>query len=197
LGPSEYVIRTAKATEDAIWQGLNFYLYLAIRPTEPEEFASDLAVTCSAAILGREPITDERASFRESNSVRIEREIRRLNSDHELCEVLSGAAYNIGYGRYVATGGGILVNRYRRFIQADRETRNNSYTPAIRECTELIKKMSFAAIEPIQILKKWGLWVPRGPNPDEREYYQRVQSFVSQQNLLLKRSETSQGQPNT
>jgi hypothetical protein len=182
----DYIIKAAKATEDAIWQGLSYYLYLVFISTDEDDFASDLAIACAAKIMCRRAATPEAEQFSGKNKVRVEREIRRLNSDRDLCEILSGAAYNIGYGRYVASGGSRLFNHYLRFIRTDIKAHTNRSAATIRENTEVSQTLNWSSIEIIRNLQNFGLWIPRSSDPNELEYCKAAQTFAAQQNLLVK-----------
>jgi hypothetical protein len=182
----DYIIKTAKATEDAIWQGLSYYLYLVFIQTDGDDFASDLAIACAAKIMCRRAATPEAEEFSDKNKVRVEREILRLNSDHDLCEILSGAAYNIGYGRYVALGGSTLFNRYLRFIRTDTKAHTNRSAATIRENTEVSQTLNWSSIEIIRNLQNFGLWIDRSSDPNELEYCKAAQTFAAQQLLLVK-----------
>lgn len=181
----DYILQVAKATEDAVWQGLSYYIYLALVEIDGDDFASDLAIACAVETLCRRAATPEAGEFSDKNKARIEHEISRLNSNHDLREILSGAAYNIGYGRYVASGGSKLFNRYLRFIRTDIKANNNRDAAAIRENTEVSKTLDWSSIEIIRNLQKYGLWIARSSNPNELEYCKAAQTFATQQSLLV------------
>lgn len=191
MSTREYIIKTAKETEDAVWTGLSVYLYRSFLKAEKDEFASDLSLACVAIIRNKHPAKPESQAFSEQNARRIQREVRGLDAnsaiDRNLREILSGAAYNIGYGIYVASGGGLLLNRYVRFIRVESETDWHS-APSIRRLAEAQKPLPYGAVELIMNLKNFGLWIARSSNPNEQEYYRAVQSFHAQQMLWLKQN---------
>src|ERR1700723_2459401 len=119
MSTTDYLIKVAESTDKNIWMGLCNYLYLSFRKTEGEDFASDLSIGTANLVLDHRPADSAVAEFGKQNQTRIEHEAKNLNQDRALCEVLSGAAYNNGYGIYVATGGSKLFNRFLRFIRED------------------------------------------------------------------------------
>jgi len=96
-------------------------------------------------------------------------------------ELLSGAAYNIGYGRYVAAGGGLVLNRYLGYLRScNLPTKNASDWEANTALYAKLSKLSAGILRPIESLKRWSLWEPRPDNPNEEQYYQAICAFARQ-----------------
>jgi len=177
LSTADYLIKVAESTDRNIWIGLSYYLYLHFRRTEENDFSSDLSIGVANLVLRHRAADSEVEQFASRNKDRIELEARNLNRDRTLCELLSGAAYNSGYGLYVASGGSRLFNRFLRFI---REDRKNSTTD-----------LAANVIEPIRNLQRLGLWIPREYTPNELDYLKAVQNFAQEQDRLVKQHEKS------
>ena len=165
-------------------------MYLSFVKTEGEDFASDLAIGTANLVLGRRPADSKVAEFGKQNQARIEREARNLNQDRVLCELLSGAAYNNGYGIYVASGGRRLFNRFLQFIREDRKA--DSQSSAIQKLEQLGGQLPPTSAEPIWRLRRLGLWIPRDYNPNELDHLKAIQAFAARQNELVNRTEKKQ-----
>ncbi len=189
MSTTDYIIKVAEATDKNVWQGLCFYLYLSFVKTEGEDFASDLAIGTANLVLGRRAADSKVAEFGKQNQARIEREATNLNQDHELCELLSGAAYNNGYGIYVASGGSRLFNRFLKFIREDRKADSQS---AIQKLEQSDDQLPASSAEPIWRLRRLGLWIPRDYNPNELDHLKAIQAFVARQSELVNRTEKKQ-----
>jgi hypothetical protein len=189
VSTTDYIIKVAEATDKNIWQGLCFYLYLSFVKTEGEDFASDLAIGTANLVLGRRPADSKVAEFGQQNQARIEREARNLNQDRDLCELLSGAAYNTGYGIYVASGGSRLFNRFLQFIREDRKADSQS---AFQKLEQLGGQLPATSPEPIWRLRRLGLWIPRDYSPNELDHLKAIQAFAARQSELVNQTEKKQ-----
>jgi len=144
--------------------------------TESGTFAGELAAAV-ALFIWNDPPTDKRhVAFREQNQTRIEEEIKKpYLRTSEMRELLSGAAYNIGYGRYVAAGGGRLINKFLAYIRSDNIPAKTASDWKIN--TSLygrLVELSPTILSPVSSLKSLSLWTPRSNNPNEQEYYQSI-----------------------
>ncbi len=194
MSTRDYLIKTAKDTENAIWSGLPIYLYRAFLGTETDQFASDLSLACVDFLKNSYFSKPETEAFAEQWDTRIRFELNGFGKsgavDNILREILSKAVYNIGYGVYVASGGGLFVNRYLRFIRVDAETDWHS-APSIRRLTEAIKALPDNAGGLIAHLREFSLWIPRKSDPNEQEYYKAVQLFQAEQDQWMKQHSAS------
>lgn len=153
------------------------------------EFTGELA-SAICLRLWDDPPTDKRhVEFKEQNLKRIEEEFREpYFRTSELQEILSRAAYNIGYGRYVASGGGRLLNKYLGYIRSDSIlSKSASDWKANTGLYSDLTNLSLSILRPIQSLKHWSLWRPRPSNPNEQDYYQSVSAFAVREHDLLKK----------
>jgi hypothetical protein len=103
---------------------------------------------------------ESQRQFWEQCTRRIQFEAKMLVKNDRVCEILSGAAYNIGYGRYVAAGGGRLISEL------------------LAKMGKELSRLDPAILRPIHRLKELGLWRPRSDSPNELAYYQAVHSFA-------------------
>ena len=184
MSTRDYLIKIGNETEKAIWNGLPIYFYRMFLRTNKDKFASDLSLACVDLIRNSYFSKPETEAFAEQWVTLIRIELRGQGKSHAvdniLREILSKAAYNIEYGYYAASAGGLFVNRYLRFIRIDAETDWRS-GPSIRKLTEAIKSLPINAGGLIAHLREFGLWIPRVSDPNEQEYLRAVQSFQAEQ----------------
>ena len=100
-----YIVQIGEETYKAATQGLYGLICWNLLETEHEGFAGELAAAV-ALFIWDDPPTDKRhIAFRQEHQKRIESELwKPYLRTPAMQELLSGAAYNIGYGRYVAAG---------------------------------------------------------------------------------------------
>ena len=116
--------------------------------------------------------------FTESNLERIKHEAGKIAADERLCQVLSGAAYNIGYGNYVAGGGGRLINRFLGFIRLENNVNGQLDQESLKKLVDALDKLGSYILRPIWRLKELGIWRPRSSNPNELSYYEAVHAVA-------------------
>lgn len=178
-----YIAQIGEETYKAATQGIYALVCRNLLETETPEFAGELAAAVALFIWDDPPSDKRHIAFREEHQKRIENEMwKPYLRTQVMQETLSGAAYNIGYGRYVAAGGGRILNKYLGYIRSDSIPNKNASdwkvnTSLFGELTE----RSLAILRPITSLKHWSLWRPRPSNPNEQEYYQRVCAFALQE----------------
>jgi hypothetical protein len=168
-----YILRIASATQQGIGMGMYLYLAFEIEKREPEEFACDLAAAATNYILMRTPPMPEQVEFGKLHNARAQEEALNLWTGSDKCELLSGAFYNIAYGRYLESGGGLLFNHFLTFIRSESQVGPLQY--------QRLNKLSTSILEPIFHLKKLRMWIPRGLNPNELTYFRAVETFTEHQ----------------
>ncbi|MGB7546649.1 MAG: hypothetical protein WBM14_02780 [Terracidiphilus sp.] len=177
-----YIVQIGEETHKMATQGLYALICRNLLETEPEELAGEMAAAV-ALFIWDDPPTDKRhIAFREEHQKRIQDEIwKPYVRTPAMQELLSGAAYNIGYGRYVAAGGGRLLNKYLGYLRSDNlPSKNASDWKANTALYAELANLSLGILRPIQSLKHWSLWRPRPNNPNEQQYYQEVCAFARQ-----------------
>lgn len=176
---ARYIAKVASATEQGIGLGLYLYFALDIVKREPEEFAYSLAGAATNYLLLRTANNPEQIEFGRQHKDRAQREALNLWRGADKCELLSGAVYNISYGRYVRAGGGVLFNHFLAFIKAESKMGPLPY--------QKLNAISPSILELILHLKQLRLWVPRGSNPNELAYFNAVKNFTENQRQIATR----------
>ena len=177
-----YIVQIGEETYKAATQGLYGLICWNLLETEHEGFAGELAAAV-ALFIWDDPPTDKRhIAFRQEHQKRIESELwKPYLRTPAMQELLSGAAYNIGYGRYVAAGGGLVLNRYLGYLRScNLPAKNASDWEANTSLYAKLSKLSTRILLPIESLKRWSLWEPRPDNPNEQQYYQAICAFARQ-----------------
>ena len=177
-----YIVQIGEETYKAATQGLYGLICWNLLETEHEGFAGELAAAV-ALFIWDDPPTDKRhIAFRQEHQKRIESELwKPYLRTPAMQELLSGAAYNIGYGRYVAAGGGLVLNRYLGYLRScNLPAKNASDWEANTALYAKLSKLSTRILRPIESLKRWSLWEPRPDNPNEQQYYQAICAFARQ-----------------
>ena len=174
----QHILRIGSATQRELVPALYLVLCSRFVTTDQEEYAGELAAAVSMFLLGNPATEPKHIAFREQNAARIKQEAQALSSDSALCEVLSGAAYNIGYGHYVHAGGSRLMNRFLGYIRLDRSINSAADSTMLAEFATELNQKSPSILRFIQSLKALGLWHSRAENPNEVEQYQAVHSLA-------------------
>jgi hypothetical protein len=178
----DYIVQTGQETYKAATQGIYALVCRNLLETESEEFARELAAAVALFIWDDPPTDKGHIAFRREHQKRIEGEIwKPYLRTPAMQELLSGAAYNIGYSRYVAAGGGRLLNRYLGYLRSDNlRSKNASDWKAHTALYAKLAELSLGILRPIESLKRWSLWKPRPDNPNEQQYYQAICAFARQ-----------------
>jgi hypothetical protein len=95
-----------------------------------------------------------------------------------LHELLSGAAYNIGYGRYITSGGGRLLNRYLGYMRMENSINNRFDAEQFTKMAVELESKHPHCLRAVASLKKLGIWLLRQYGPNELEYYRSVHAFA-------------------
>jgi hypothetical protein len=177
-----YIAQIGEETYKAATQGLYALVCRNLQDTESEVFAGELAAAVALFIWGDPPTDKRHIAFRQEHQKRIEGEIwKPYLRTPAMQELLSGAAYNIGYGRYVAAGGGLVLNRYLGYLRScNLPSKNASDWKANTALYAKLSDLSTGILRPIESLKSWSLWRPRPNNPNEQQYYQAICAYAQQ-----------------
>lgn len=139
--------------------------------------------------LVSEHVPPDTLQFAIDNARLMEAEIRQLSRDNRLCSVLSGAAYNIAYARYVRAGGsrGIFSNHFLTYV------RTMFCDPRLLEFhlkqARKIEELGRDITKPLDGLVGYGLLCRFPANPDERAYYKAVRQFAEEMATLERAQE--------
>lgn len=173
-----YIIKIADSTKREILLGMSAYLCKRLLGREDERSAGMIAGCTSMYLFGEPPDNEEFLRFHRQNESRIRREAERLAEDRELSELLSGAAYNVGYGRYVATGGGRLMNRYLGYMRMENSINNRFDVEQFQKMASDLEAKHPHCLRAVSSLKRIGIWKPRPYSPNELEHYRSVHAFA-------------------
>ena len=171
---SGYIIKIAKATEREIESGLYSYMANILLKSYERHFAYDLANVCTYILLCKTQLVRAFVEFRMQNEEKVDRELQKLCHDHQLCEILSRAAFNISSGRYAERASNIGENLFLMYIRTDYLADNPIM---LSKVSTLEIQLPEGVLDPIIVLKKRGLWLSRTSNPCESEYFIDIREF--------------------
>jgi hypothetical protein len=146
--------------------------------------------------FARENVPDSTVQFASENGAQIEKEVNRLSPENRLCSILSGAAYNICYGRYIKAGGsrGIFSNLYITHIRTLFEMQ---YQELYLKTAEQIGEIDSWILKPIDAMMRYGVLRRFPRNPNERDYFTAIHNFAEEmsgiQIAMPKRQEKERG----
>jgi hypothetical protein len=166
---------------------LGKYLLLRYEATFEGESATKLAVAVTNYLFCDEPPADatEARSFAAKHQAMIESKARELADDESVCRVLTCAAYNLCYGKYVDSGRkvGLLINPYLGFVRALQEVINGN------ESAEFLyspySKVGRDNVEPLMKLWGLGLYRPLPYTPDPKTMMDEIIKFGRSIGLAL------------
>lgn len=126
-----YISQIGIATENTAKLALSEYLEREYRSVDgfDGETPVALAGTVTDCVFGEELNgSDEKIAFVKANTELITKHARNLAQREDLCQLLTGAAYNTCYGRYVRAGGKrtIFSNPFLAYIRSGRDFRSRS-----------------------------------------------------------------------
>ena len=140
----------------------------------------------------RDYIPDRTVEFASENAYRIEKEARRLSSDDRLCSVLSGAAYNISYARYVIAGGkrSFVSHPFLAFIRTLYSFEHSDFHV---KTYGKIHALGEDILRPIETMQRLGILRRFPHNPDERQYLRAVYEFALESRRLERSAREKRG----
>jgi hypothetical protein len=140
----------------------------------------------------RDYIPDLTVEFASENASQIEKEARRLSSDDNLCSVLSGAAYNISYARYVLAGGkrSFFSHPFLAFIRTLYSLEHYDFH---EKTYGQIHALGEDILRPIQTMQRLGILRRFPHNPDERQYLRAVSEFAVEAQRLERSAHVKRG----
>lgn len=160
---------------------MGFYLYAVrhIGLKEDLDFACNLAAGATNFLFQRDAKGKEQQDFEREQENRIRSTAIELATKSELREILSGAAYNISYGRYIGAGGSVLFNKFLAYIRAESQV-NESILPHTRKLND----MSPSILSLIFHFRSLFIWVRRDGNPNELSYFRAIETFCEEEKKL-------------
>jgi len=181
LSTESYLTQICTSTEAQAKPSL--YMFLArqyVNKGLEDRQAARLAAAVTNRIFGEKPTGEIGVAFAAENSQLIDEHARKLASDDALCSVLSGAAYNTSYGRYIAAGGtrSMFSNKFLKYIRTLSRFHDRDYE-AIRQHTAAeISALNGNILSPIEAMLSLSIFRPLSDNPNERSFYDAVHQFA-------------------
>jgi hypothetical protein len=178
-----YHVRSLGINERTPVYGFLYEQYVKNVGLAQADAAAALAAAVANKVFAEEPNGDDGQAFAEENEEFIEVRARKLGSDDELCAILSGAAYNTSYARYVTAGGsrGMFSNRFLTYIRAKSGLyRGDASLAALsgRLAAEIPHDLGSNVLAPVQSMFTLDIFRPLPHNPNERQFYEAVHQFA-------------------
>lgn len=178
----DYIRKIGLATENEAKLGL-FHLLEAEYSKQlgfDEERAAALAGSVTDRVFGEEPAGDEKVAFVKANPELIEKHARELRNREDLCALLTGAAYNTCYARYLEAGGkrSMFSNPYLGYIRAGRNLLSRSSREIQLNAYAEITSLDPRILRPLDAMESLGILRPLPYSPNERNFYYAVHQFA-------------------
>jgi len=127
-------------------------------------------------------IPTDTVQFATDNSRQIREEIQKLSREYKLQEILTGAAFNIGYARYIKAGGsrGIFSNQFITHVRVLANFEPELYLKTL----EKIRELDPWILRPLHALYHYNLLSRLPRNPNERDYLTAVQNFAEEMSRI-------------
>jgi len=141
-------------------------------------------------------VPPETFQFARENAKLLKAEIRELSADNHLCVTLSGAAYNISYGRYIKAGGsrGIFSNHFLTYVRTlfSKTDRDRDFH---MKRAVMVMELGLDILKPFDGMLTCFLLRPFPRNPDEQAYYRAVREFTEEMLALEKTQKITPDKP--
>lgn len=132
--------------------------------------------------MAQDRIPKDTVQFATDNASRIRQEIQRLSREYKLQAILTGAAYNIGYARYMKAGGsrGIFSNQFITHVRVLAEFDAELYLKTF----EKIRELDPWILRPLHALYHYNLLSRLPRNPNEQDYLTAVHNFAEEMSKI-------------
>lgn len=139
-----------------------------------EDSAAALATAVTNMVFGDRPPEGSQRSFEVGNAELIEILARRIGEEEALCNVLSGAAYNSSYARYLDAGGKRgFINPYLGYVRAVSRGIWDSAASMGRKIGALGENV----LAPIRSMSHLGIFRSLPNNPNEKAFYEAARDL--------------------
>ncbi len=158
--------------------GFLYELYVEREALDRTTSAAALAAAVSNNVFGDDPGNEKGKIFASENEGYIELQGCKLSLDSQLCTVLTGAAYNVSYSRYIKAGGsrGPFSNVFLTYIRSLR--RDESYHDIRMKAYGKISRLRTDILKPITSMMSLGILRSFPDSPNEREYYDAAHRYA-------------------
>jgi hypothetical protein len=178
----DYILKIGLATENEAKLALFHFLQAEyseesrIDPERPEA----LAASVTNRVFGEESDGDANAAFAKENPELITTCAREIGKRNDLCKLLSGAAYNTCYARYLRAGGkrSMFSNRFLGYVRAGRDLTSPSNRQIQVELYSEIALLGRHILRPMDAMATLGISRPLPYSPNERDFYNAVHEFA-------------------
>lgn len=172
----KYIVEIGSQTENVAKAALSIYLFGKYNVScEPDGDRAGVKLVAAIVnrVFGEQPSNEDRRQYAAENKSLIDTSARQLSGDESLCQLLSGAAYNTGYARYVRAGGSRGINSFLGYVRCI--GRNEPDVQA--NLAEKIQALGSNILAPIKAMTELGIMRPLAHRPNEREYYDAIARF--------------------
>jgi hypothetical protein len=178
----DYILRFGLATENEAKMGLWEFLqaeYLK-RAGFDVERAAALAGGVTNKVFGAPPNNEANAAFAKENPELIEAHAREIGQNERLCMLLSGAAYNSCFARYLRAGGkcSMFSSPFLAYVRAGRDLRSRSNREIHLELGIEILTLDRHILDSMDAMQSLGIFRPLPFSPNERQFYHAVHQFA-------------------
>ena len=177
MSTEDYLKQICLATANEVKMGLALKLINRYQERDGEFHSEDKIAAIVAGVVNRVfgelPAND----FQRDNEDHMTMCGQELALDCDLCEVLSGAAYCLGYFNYIIAGGsrGMFSNHFLTYIRSC----NDPSLGELRAKARLkILKFGDRILAPLDAMQELHIYRKLGNNPNEREFYEAAHRFA-------------------
>lgn len=179
---NEYILKIGLASENEAKWGL--FEFLQTEYLKEVGFDADRAAALAGAVtnrvFGEEPDGEANIAFAKKNPELIETRAREIRQDEFLCQLLSGAAYNACYARYLRAGGkrSMFSNPFLAYIRAGREATSRVNGQIVAELGREILSLDGHILDSMDAMLSLGIFRQLPYSPNEHLFYDAVHEFA-------------------
>lgn len=176
----DYICKIGTATENTAKLALFHHLWSEYQKRgHNQEFAGGLAGCVTDRIFGEQPKGEAKIEFAQKNADLIESYAREVSRNEGLCQMLTGAAYNVCYARYLLAGGKRtpFTNPFLAYVRAGRDLTNRTNREVEIQLYSEISGLGHTILAPIESMRALNIFRPLPYSPDERAFYDVVCRF--------------------
>jgi hypothetical protein len=180
---NDYILKIGLATENEAKLGL--FEFLKTQYLRQVDFdldrAAGLAAGVTNKVFGEQPNDEANTAFARDNEKLIEAQAREIARDETLCQLLSGAAYNTCYARFLRAGGkrSMFSNTFLAYVRAGCNPTNRLNRQIIVELGSEILTLNAHILDSMDAMQSLGILRTLPHSPNERLFYDAVHDFAN------------------